>query len=70
MIFMIFTDGPTYKICRSILLGPNLLSYCGLTDVRMRASEKDLPVKVNLCQKLFFLQNMFFSGFELGIFMY
>ena len=22
----------------------NLLSYCGLTDARMRASEKDLPV--------------------------
>ena len=22
----------------------NLLSYCGLTDTRMRASEKDLPV--------------------------
>ena len=24
----------------------NLLSYCGLTDARMRASEKDLPVPV------------------------
>ena len=23
----------------------NLLSYCGLTDSRMRASEKDLPVR-------------------------
>ena len=23
----------------------NLLSYCGLTDARIRASEKDLPVK-------------------------
>ena len=23
----------------------NLLSYCGLTDARMRASEKDLPIK-------------------------
>ena len=23
----------------------NLSSYCGLTDARMRASEKDLPVK-------------------------
>ena len=22
----------------------NLLSYCGLTDARMKASEKDLPV--------------------------
>ena len=28
----------------------NLLSYCGLTDARMRASEKDLPVKVNRIQ--------------------
>ena len=27
----------------------NLLSYCGLTDSRMRASEKDLPVVV-LCK--------------------
>ena len=25
----------------------NLLSYCGLTDARMRASEKDLPVNAN-----------------------
>ena len=24
----------------------NLLSYCGTTDARMRASEKDLPVTV------------------------
>ena len=24
----------------------NLLSYCGLTDARMRASEKDLPVNL------------------------
>ena len=24
----------------------NLLSYCGLTDARMRAYEKDLPVHV------------------------
>ena len=35
----------------------NLLSYCGLSDARMRASEKDLPVyrtgvKVFLCLKL------------------
>ena len=26
----------------------NILSYCGLTDARMRASEKDLPVKKEL----------------------
>jgi hypothetical protein len=24
----------------------NLSSYCGLTDARMRASEKDLPVRL------------------------
>jgi hypothetical protein len=24
----------------------NLLSYCGITDARMRASEKDLPVTI------------------------
>ena len=30
----------------------NLLSYCGLTDARMRASEKDLPVhSTRLCDK-------------------
>ena len=30
----------------------NLLSYCGLTDARMRASEKDLPVHcTTLCDK-------------------
>ncbi len=26
----------------------NLSSYCGLTDSRMRASDKDLPVKKSL----------------------
>ena len=30
-----------YTTCNSM---NNLLSYCGLTDARMRASEKDLPV--------------------------
>ena len=30
----------------------NLLSYCGLTDARMRASEKDLPV----CLKYIYVQ--------------
>ena len=29
----------------------NLLSYCGLTDARMRASEKDLPVKFIFSKK-------------------
>ena len=28
----------------------NLPSYFGLTDTRMRASEKDLPVTINLAQ--------------------
>ena len=47
----------------------NLLLYCGLTDARMRASEKDLPVQivfiigiikiqVDLCQKLSFLNQL------------
>ena len=27
----------------------NLLSYCELTDSRMRASDKDLPVKKYIC---------------------
>ena len=33
-------------LCTNIVLNVknNLLSYCGLTDARMRASEKDLPV--------------------------
>ena len=26
----------------------NLLSYCGLVDARIRASDKDLPVKLNM----------------------
>ena len=37
----------------------NLLSYCGLTDARMRASEKDLPVcyvKYGLPAQRFFLK--------------
>ena len=33
----------------------NLSSYCGLVDAKIRASDKDLPVQVNLCQKLSFL---------------
>ena len=34
----------------------NLLSYCGLTDSRMRASEKDLPV----CRsQIFLITNLF-----------
>ena len=26
----------------------NLLSYCGLVDVRINASDKDLPVKIEI----------------------
>ena len=26
----------------------NFLSYCGLVDVRINASDKDLPVKLNM----------------------
>ena len=26
----------------------NFMSYCGLTDARMRVSEKDLPVNITL----------------------
>ena len=32
----------------------NLSSYCGLTDARMRASEKDLPVFCPFSKKLSF----------------
>ena len=28
----------------------NLLSYCGLIDGKIRASDKDLPVVLNFCQ--------------------
>ena len=42
-----------YFSCNSM---NNLLSYCGSTDARMRASEKDLPVKVSLFSNL---QNIF-----------
>ena len=30
----------------------NLLSYCGLTDARMRASEKDLPVILQILKNI------------------
>ena len=36
----------------------NLLSHFGLTDSRMRASEKDLPVKVEAVQVADFLENV------------
>ena len=36
-----------FTTCSKLFSGKtmnNLLSYCGLTDARMQASEKDLPV--------------------------
>ena len=36
----------------------NLSSYCGLTDSRMSASEKDLPVPVTLLKKYFSLHGV------------
>ena len=30
----------------------NLLSYCGLVDAKIRASDKDLPVMVGFIQKM------------------
>ena len=38
----------------------NLSSYCGLTNSRMRASEKDLPVQSVGCEKLVVKQNFDF----------
>ena len=46
-----------YTTCSELVFfrefNENLLSYCGLTDARMRATEKDLPVK-----KLSQIENM------------
>ena len=36
----------------------NLFSYCGLIDAKIRAFDKDLPVQLNLCQKLLFLHQL------------
>ena len=30
----------------------NLLSYCGLVDAKIRASDKDLPVRIKLNYKI------------------
>ena len=38
----------------------NLLSYCGLVDARISASEKDLPVRIGiLCQPKRFIEKCF-----------
>ena len=36
----------------------NLLSYCGLVDARIRASEKDLPVRVFFIPVFLWLENI------------
>ena len=41
----------------------NLLSYCGLVDARISASEKDLPVRIFLP----FFTNFFFVNFNDGL---
>ena len=40
---------------RTIYVHNNMFSPC---SAKIRASDKDLPVQVNLCQKFLFLQNM------------
>ena len=34
-----------YTTCSELGIQGNLLSYCGLVDARISASEKDLPVR-------------------------
>ena len=45
-----------YLTCNSM---KNLLSYCGLVDTRISASDKDLPVQV-IFDDFKFYQNMYF----------
>ena len=40
-VYMIFKYSKRFRFAPSF---NNLLSYCGLTDSRMRASDTDLPV--------------------------
>ena len=40
----------------------NMLSYCGLVDAKIRASDKDLPVKENMSA----IRNTMFLGVALG----
>ena len=48
--------------CELVFFGDsmnNLFSCCGLTEARMRAAEKDLPVhKIEICQKYFLDKNL------------
>ena len=52
--FFCFCSDIQNNICTQLVLNlyfsgesmNNILSYCGLTDARMKASEKDLPVVV------------------------
>ena len=56
IVFLCFCFDIQHNICTQHVLNMyvlgnsmnNLLSYCGLTDSRMRASEKDLPVYVSV----------------------
>ena len=53
-LFFCFCSDIQNNICTQLVLNlyfsgesmNNILSYCGLTDARMKASEKDLPVVV------------------------
>ena len=52
-LFWMFKQQFVYKTCSVGILSlqflwtmNNLLSYCGLVDAKIRASDKDLPVKV------------------------
>ena len=55
------------KCCELVFFGNsmnNLLSYCGLTDARIRASEKDLPVQLwqklkNVCFKTLSIHKLY-----------
>ena len=42
----------------------NLLSYCGLVDPRISTSDKDLPVKTELCQLFLFRSRMELKAME------
>ena len=43
----------------------NLLSYCGLVDARISASEKDLPVPYTILFS--FISDMIFSSIDISI---
>ena len=51
-----------YRTCNSMNI---LLSYCGSVDSKISASDKDLPVQVNFCQKLLFLHQLLCTEIDL-----